>query len=392
MTNTPNDRFSATYPTRAWKLLSQAGVAISYGAEFAQVGTGTASAYRIAFVEPGGPAATAGLQRGDTVASIDGQPIASLSADAINAALLPSSAATHDFGFTRAPSATISVRLTAAGIAVSPVPSSVIVNTATGRVGYLLFNDHVLTAENALVGAVQGLEAQGINDLVVDLRYNRGGYAFIASQLAYMVAGSNRTASKIFERQQYSDKRVAESNGTASIMPFFNVKCVPDTARGFACTSSDVLPTFTLSRLWVLTGPDTCSASEAFINGLRGIDIDVTLIGATTCGKPYTFKAKDNCGISYFPIESKGVNAKGFGDYATGFAPTCAAADDYDHALGDPTEAMLATALGHRATGACPAGASSASPTPPVTSRLALRPERSLKIDLPLPGMPGMSR
>jgi carboxyl-terminal processing protease len=389
LTTTPNDRFSLTYPTRAWKQLSQAGVSVSYGAEFAQVATtGGGAAYRIAFVEPGSPAATAGLRRGDTVAAIDGQPVASLGADAIDAALLPSSAATHDFDFTRVGAGTISVRLTAAAIAMSPVPSTVILNTAGGRIGYLLFNDHTLTAEDALFGAVQGLAAQGIDDLVIDLRYNRGGYVFISSQLAYMVAGASRTASRVFERQQYSDKRVAESNSTASIMPFFNVKCEPDPAQGFGCTSSDILPTLTLSRVWVLAGPDTCSASEAFVNGLRGIDINVTLVGGTTCGKPYAFTAKDNCGISYFPIESKGVNAKGFGDYAAGFAATCAAADDFDHALGDPAEGMLAAALAHRAGGACPVPSSAVS----ATSRLAPRPERSLKIDLPLRGMPGISR
>jgi carboxyl-terminal processing protease len=393
LTTTPDDRFSLIYPTRAWKQLSQAGISVSYGAEFAQVGAAGATAYRIAYVEPGSPAATAGLRRGDTVAAIDGQPVASLSADVIDAALLPSAPVSHDFEFTRAGAGTVSARLTAGSIAISPVPSTVILNTAQGRVGYLLFNDHVLTAENALVGAVQGLASQGIDDLVIDLRYNRGGYAFIASQLAFMVAGANRTASRIFERQQYSDKRLAESNGTASIMPFFSVKCVPDPARGFACTNSgEFLPELKLARLWVLAGPDTCSASEAIINGLRGVDVSVTLVGGTTCGKPYAFTAKDNCGISYFPIESKGVNAKGFGDYAAGFAPTCAAADDFDHALGDPAEAMLATALAHRAGGACPVPGSPAASASAPPSRLVPRPERSLKIDLPPGGMRGISR
>jgi hypothetical protein len=122
------------------------------------------------------------------------------------------------------------------------------------------------------------------------------------------------------------------------------------------------------------------------INGLRGIDVQVNLIGATTCGKPYGFTAKDNCGISYFPIEFKGVNAKGFGDYAGGFAPTCEVADDFDHPLGDPNETMLAVALGHRATGACvPLGATKATQGP--GSKLLPRPERTLKISQPFSGM-----
>jgi hypothetical protein len=131
------------------------------------------------------------------------------------------------------------------------------------------------------------------------------------------------------------------------------------------CTDVKPLPTLNLSRVYVLAQSGTCSASEAIINGLRGVNVDVVLIGGKTCGKPYGFTAKDNCGISYFPIEFAGVNAKGFGDYADGFEPGigtsqrlvngCVVDDDLDHALGDTQEAMLAAALNHTSTGQCPA-------------------------------------
>ena len=60
------------------------------------------------------------------------------------------------------------------------------------------------------------------------------------------------------------------------------------------------------------------------------MDVTVQRIGATTCGKPYGFQARDNCGIS-ISIEFQGVNAKGWGDYASGFTPTCTVADDLEH-------------------------------------------------------------
>ena len=75
----------------------------------------------------------------------------------------------------------------------------------------------------------------------------------------------------------------------------------------------------------------------------------------TTCGKPYGFFPQDNCGITYFSIQFQGVNQQGFGDYGDGFAPTCAVADDFGHALGDPAEARLAAALALRSGGGCPA-------------------------------------
>jgi hypothetical protein len=126
------------------------------------------------------------------------------------------------------------------------------------------------------------------------------------------------------------------------------------------------LPTLNLTRVYVLAQSGTCSASEAVINGLRGVNVDVVLIGGKTCGKPYGFTAKDNCGISYFPIEFAGVNAKGFGDYSDGFVPGsgptaryvpgCTVEDDLGRALGDTQEGMLAAAMTHASTGQCPIG------------------------------------
>ncbi len=117
------------------------------------------------------------------------------------------------------------------------------------------------------------------------------------------------------------------------------------------------LPSLGLTRVTILTTPGTCSASEAVINALRGVDVQVNLIGGATCGKPYGFTPVPNCGTTYFSIEFKGVNAKGVGDYDNGFAPTCAVADDLTRELGDTSESLLATALSYRANGVCPAQA-----------------------------------
>ena len=122
-------------------------------------------------------------------------------------------------------------------------------------------------------------------------------------------------------------------------------------------------------RLGFVTGDTLGSASEAVINGLRGIDVEVIQIGSTTCGKPYGFYPTDNCGTTYFSIEFKGENAKGFGDYSDGFMPVsdtpandaqvpgCMVADDFTHALGDASEARLAAALSYRAGTGCPVAA-----------------------------------
>jgi hypothetical protein len=120
--------------------------------------------------------------------------------------------------------------------------------------------------------------------------------------------------------------------------------------------------------VYVLTGGNTCSASEAIMNGLRGVNVEVIQIGSVTCGKPYGFYAQGNCGTTYFSIQFRGVNAKGFGDYTDGFFPVnspaarggdatlpgCSVADDFSHALGDPAEGRLAAALAYRSSSSCP--------------------------------------
>jgi len=351
------DRFGFTYPTALWNALSQSGVVAGYGFEpvFGSLSIDDTHPHRnirIAYIEPGTEAASKALRRGDQVVSVDG-----VSADddtqigvaILNDAMFPdTTGVTHSWVFSRSGAANFSVTLTTANITKNPVLSySVITALDNKKVGYMVFNDHLATAEAQLVEAVNYFQAQGVDDLVLDVRYNGGGYLYIASELAYMIAGPARVQSKFFEQLGYNNKR-----GAGSTTPFYNTS-----------TANAALPTLSLPRVYVLTQGDTCSASESVINGLRGVDVDVRLIGGTTCGKPYGFTAKDNCGISYFPIEFKGVNAKGFGDYPDGFIPAgtgatgvpgCTASDDLSHALGDTSETMLATALAYRSTGVCP--------------------------------------
>ena len=78
-------------------------------------------------------------------------------------------------------------------------------------------------------------------------------------------------------------------------------------------------------------------------------------MGGTTCGKPYGFTQANNCTLAFFGLEFEGRNNKGAVIPVTGIPANCAATDDLDHALGDPAERLLATALSFRLTGSCPA-------------------------------------
>ncbi len=349
------DEFSFTYPTAEWEALTQSGVVAGFGAEWILGSPTPPRNVRIAFVEPNTPAANNGLARGNSVVSIDGISIDDTS-DAglakLNEALRsPVNGRSYTFVVSNG-AVQRTVVMSAQPITKTPVQNVSTIATPTGTVGYLTFNDHILPAEGQLVAAFQQLAQANVSDLVLDLRYNGGGFIYIASQVGYMIAGAARTNNKVFERFQFSDRRAADTNNPNNRTPFYS------TASGFANTGTTAnapLPTLNLSRVYVLASRGTCSASESIVNGLRGVGVTVVLVGGTTCGKPYGFTAKDNCGISYFPIEFQGVNDAGFGDFADGFAPApnCTVPDDLSRALGDRSEGMLAAALAHRATGSC---------------------------------------
>jgi hypothetical protein len=208
------------------------------------------------------------------------------------------------------------------------------------------------------------LRAANITDLVLDIRYNGGGFLDIASELAFMVAGSSATAGRTFEQVVFNRKHPAQAPVG------FHA-----TAQGFSVANGQPLPALNLPRVFVLTGPGTCSASEAIINSLRGVGVAVIQVGSTTCGKPYGFFPQDNCGTTYFSIQFKGVNALGFGDYTDGFSPDCQVADDFAHALGDPAEGRLAAALDYRTSSTCPAPSGFAPPSAKSSVRSAVVPE-----------------
>jgi len=384
------DQFSFTYPTKAWKDLSQSGVESGYGIQWYMQQSTAPRGLRIAFVEPGSPAEASGVMRGDVLVTVDGvsaDDTTTSGVNTLNAALFPSAiGSTHHWVFSRGASE-LNVNLSSAVVTKHPVPTTQVLDVGGRKVGYVLFNEHLGTAEADLITAFTSLQSAGVQDLVLDLRYNGGGYLYVASELAYMIAGSTRTKGKVFEQLQYNSKRTADTNSADATTPFFNTSCLFD--ANFKCTKQDPLPTLNLSRVTVLSSSGTCSASEAVVNGLRGVDVDVRLIGGTTCGKPYGFTAKDNCGISYFPIEFKGANAKGYGDYADGFTPNCTASDDFGHALGDPAEGQLSAALYQLSSGLCgptgsraqPQAAGSKAMVP--TGRLLRGPERESRILLP---------
>ena len=347
------DRFHFTWETEEYRRARDSGIAVGYGVEWALVASRPPREIRIAFTEPDSPATRAGLARGAHIIAVDGAAVLDGSAAALNAGLFPDQPGeTHEFVVRDlGAGAERTVVLAAEEIAADPVQNDAVLEHGGRKVGYMAFHDHNRVAEGELAAAVRRFRDEGVEDLVLDLRYNGGGLLYIAAGLGYMIAGP-ASSGKVFDGLQYNDKLSHRNEA----FPFI------DTDR-----NDRPLPSLDLTRVFILGSGRTCSASESVINGLRGIDVEVILIGGATCGKPYGFLPADNCGTTYFSIQFRSVNEKGFGDFADGFVPVvgggtepwevpgCFVADDFDHLLGDPNDARLAAALGYMQTATCPA-------------------------------------
>jgi len=370
------DKFHFTFDSEEWFQLSQSGASAGYGAEFILLSVVPPRETVVAYTEPNSPATDpqVNLARGATVLTIDGVDIndnTPVGIDTLNAGLFPAGAGeihtfeVRDLGAQSSRTVTMTTEI----ITEDPVKNVTTINTPTGDVGYLVFNAHRAPAEAELIAAINQL--QGVSDLVLDIRYNGGGFLDMAGQLAYMIAGDIPTAGQMFEEIQFNNKHPSTDPVTGQPLtptPFHNQ------TLGFSVTPGQALPSLNLDTVYVLTGPNTCSASETIMNGLRGVNVNVIQIGSTTCGKPYGFYPTDNCGTTYFTIQFRGVNAMDFGDFTDGFSPAntqgaggtvvpgCSVGDDFTAQLGDTSEGRLAAALMYRATGSCPAPSGFAQP------------------------------
>ncbi|RVU35660.1 peptidase [Rheinheimera riviphila] len=363
------DKYHYQDNTAEYKKRTQSGVTSGYGISWKAGATAPPRDFVIAYTESASPAVAQNLGRGAKLLEVDGVDFVNdntqAGVDKINAGLLPAKAGeSHQFTFVDQQGVRRSYTLVSADVPTNPVQNVKVINSARGKVGYLQFNSHIANAQPQLIAAIHKFRNDNVSELVIDLRYNGGGLLALASQFGFMVAGPNIIQGRDFEKLVFNDKYPNTDPETGKVqrpVPFYDKKI--DYQAGEL--TGENLPVVGLSRVFVLSTANTCSASEAFINGLRGVDLEVILIGSKTCGKPYGFNPTDNCGVTYSTIQFSGVNAKGFGDYADGLRPApapqfaadikgCSVADDLTRPLGDSNEKMFSAALQYMSSGTCP--------------------------------------
>jgi carboxyl-terminal processing protease len=215
------------------------------------------------------------------------------------------------------------------------------------KVGYLNLRTFIASADDQLRSAFATFRAQGVTDLVIDLRYNGGGLLSTAETFTDLLGGARSTS----DVQAYTSYRETKSS--------------QNRIRNFRREAQAIAPT----RVAFIGTGNTASASEYVINALIPyLHADVALIGSNTYGKPVGQLPFDNPSCSddrLLAVSLALQNSARQGDYFYGLAAkmeaSCQADDDVAHALGDPTESSLRTALDYIAGRSCTSIGASAS-------------------------------
>jgi carboxyl-terminal processing protease len=290
---------------------------------------------RIVSIYSGSDLYTKGVRRGWIVEKINGTALAPIliagDATAYNNLLGASTAGIQNTFLFKKPDGTeVTITGTKLSFTVNTVLAADTLHLKSGITGYLCFDAFYDSSKDELLNAFKYFSDCSCTDVVVDLRYNTGGFVDVAKLLSSYLLGNGYT-SKTFINYKFNSLRAANENKTDK----------------FTTTSHPM----NLSRVVFITSGSTASASEVVITSLMPY-ADVALVGSKTYGKP--------CGMEIFqynkkyvfaPITFEYTNANDYGQFYSGLTVDIAATDDITHDFGDRDEACLAAAIGYLENG-----------------------------------------
>ena len=295
----------------------------------------------IAEAYEGAPALAAGIDRGASISAIGTsggsmRTIASIVAAEGTAGIIDA-LGPDEAGVTRVlrvtdATGTRNVTVTKAEYDLDPVSDrygAKVITEGGHKYGYLNLRTFITSAGPQLRDAFQSFGAQGVTDVIVDLRYNGGGLVSVAELFGDLLGGGH--AGELFSQVKFRPEKSSEND-----------------EHRFTAQAQTITPT----RLAFIGTDSTASASELVINGmLPYLGTNMTLVGGNTYGKPVGQIALDNaeCDDRMRVIAFALANADGAGDYYDGLAAripnSCAADDDLAYPLGDPREASVRAAI-----------------------------------------------
>ena len=269
-----DDRWTnLTDNAEAWNQ-SFAGISTTYGFDlrFSYIGQTEELVAIVRYVYPGTPADRAGIRRGDLLLKLNGGPITVKNyADFYDKpTIVVNKGILKDKTLTAEP---VGVAMTAVEMYQDPILKDTVINKDGHRVGYLCYTDYTERSTAELIKVFTRFKTAGVTDVVLDLRYNGGGYVSTARSLCSILAP---------EAAMKKKERFLFKLWNENYMSYWKSKGRNDELYE---TFVDTLGiNMNLNRLYILTGKGTASASELTLTGLTPY-MDVVQIGDTTHGK-----------------------------------------------------------------------------------------------------------
>lgn len=326
----PVDRWSFAMKKKDWDNMS-AGLNANFSASAEQEGDFGFGVFfnaegdlRVKYVERESPAGRAGIRRGWRVSKINGNTNISTSNSSFIVTSVFESAQTS-FTFIKPDGSSVDISLTSAKYKEHPVYFDSVYNISSKKIGYMVFKSFLgdtVEINSEFNRVFNRFSSEGVSDVVIDLRYNGGGYVSVQRKLAnYLInaAGNNN----LMMKEQYNDKS-SRYNQTSYFRKAGSLN---------------------LSRVFFIVSGSTASASELLINNLKPY-MDVKLIGPNnTHGKPVGYFPIPVGEWYVFPVSFKTVNKNGEGSYFNGFPVDSKVNDGLTKDWGDITESCFASAL-----------------------------------------------
>lgn len=324
---TPVDRFSFGALKKDWDNISS-GVAADFGM---RVFFRTVNDLRVSSVDSKGPAGIAGVKRGWRISSINGVTIndTSQSNFIVNTVY---AAPTTRFVFALPDNSTRELTLNSQIFTGDPFAVDSVYNYGASRIGYFVMNSFLGDTNKVrqdIDRIFSRFASASITDLVVDLRYNGGGYVLLARYLLDYLVPNGGNGQMMFTNQ-FNSKYAAQFNTTASFAKKGSVN---------------------LNRIFFIVSRQSASASELTINSIKPF-MDVKIVGpSATNGKPVGFFPIPVGDWYVFPVSFRTINRNNEANYYNGFIPDYISADGLDKNWGDVDEACLSRAIRFITTG-----------------------------------------
>lgn len=341
------DRFS-WMDTSATNLTNQLNgintvLGIKYSAFYADLSQNNV-VFSISYVLKGSAAEAAGLQRGDFIYKVDGKQITVANYQSIlqnqNLSIELATYANNVFTGTGK-----TISLTKTTLQTNPILKDTVVEWAGKKVGYLTYIQFLNSFDDSLRAVFtrfKNYKSTGIDELVLDLRFNGGGYVVSSDLLTSLIVKDLPSkVGTVMNKKVYNNAYTAVLKKETNSDQYF-----------FTNFKSESANLGKLNRVFILTSPGTASASELVINNLKPF-MEVILIGEHTYGKnvgSFTITdSKKRWSFGLQPITFKTVNAKDESNYGTvnGFLPDYLVKDNIIpfKPFGDPTETYFGKAL-----------------------------------------------